>query len=135
LGAVGDVGVGKVSAQDFGGLLLVRWIGVGVHEEDRDRLNAEALEVLGQCAERGDVERRHDLTGAPDALGDLEAELAWDQRLVAAVVEIEWIGAGAAGGLPHRPGAPCGEQRRPFTPSFGPRLYYPPGGVGGWGRL
>src|SRR5262249_57331032 len=125
----------EVIEQDSAGCLLVRWMGGGVHEEDRDRLNAEALEVLGQCAERGDVERRHDLTGAPDALGDLEAELAWDQRLVAAVVEIEWIGAVAAGELQHVAEAPGGGHPRPFTPSFGPRLYYPPGGVGGWGRL
>src|SRR5262249_56645889 len=111
----------EVIEQDSAGCLLVRWMGGGVHEEDRDRLNAEALEVLGQCAERGDVERRHDLTGAPDALGDLEAELAWDQRLVAAVVEIEWIGAGAAGALPPVPEAPCGDPRGPFTPALGPR--------------
>ena len=49
----------------LGGFLLVRRIGVGVHEEDRDRLDGQLLELRGERRERRLVERRDDLALAP----------------------------------------------------------------------
>ena len=79
----------------------MRRVGVGVHEEDRHGFDAERLDLAGERRQRGGVERRDDLALAADALGHLEPKRARDQRLVAAIVQVERIGPVAARDFEH----------------------------------
>ncbi len=101
LGGAGDVDARQQRAQRRGGLFLVRRVGVGVHEEDRDRFDAERFDLAGERRQRGGVERRDDLALAADALGHLEPQRARDQRLVAAIVQVERVGPVAARDFEH----------------------------------
>ena len=83
------------------GPLLVRRVGVGVHEEHRDRLDARVLSRRATAASSASSSGVITSPAALDALVDLEPELARDQRLVAEEREIERIGPVAARDLQH----------------------------------
>ncbi len=89
----------------------MRRIGVGVHEEDRDRLDAKLFQLLGQRGQRRDIKRRDDLAIAADPLRHLETQHARNERLVASIVQIERIGPVAARDLEHVAEALGGEER------------------------
>ena len=89
----------------------MRGVGIGVHEEDRDRLDASLLQRLRKRRQRRDIERGYDLALASDAFRYLETQRARDQRLVAAVMQVEWIGPVAARDLQHVAEALGGDER------------------------
>ena len=66
---------------------LVRRVGVGVQQADRDRLHLRRLEPLGRGHDRCLIERLPDLAQGAHPLVDFEAKAARHQRLRARVVE------------------------------------------------
>ncbi len=71
---------GQSLAEDRGGAFLMRGIGVGMNEGDRDRLDVAAHEVRGDGAHGGFVEREPHHTFDVHALGNGEAQRARHQR-------------------------------------------------------
>ena len=76
-----DVKPGEMLLQQVARASLVRRVGIGVQEDDRDRLDA----LRRQCAARRNdvilVERRILAAVGAHALRGLETELAWNERL------------------------------------------------------
>ena len=82
-----------------------------MEEHDRDRFDAEAGELLAECVDLVIVERRPDRAVGDDALVDLEAQRALDQRLVLLEEEIVGIRPVDAADLVNVAKALGGDQR------------------------
>ena len=77
-----DKHIGMIGLDQLLGAHLVTGIAVAVEEQDRDRFDAEAVELRREGRNFGLVERDVDVAVGQDSLPRLEAQRALDQRLV-----------------------------------------------------
>ncbi len=97
IGAEGDVSVGQQLFQFLSRRFLVGRVDVRVHEKNRHRLDAEFTDRDGEFFQARNIERRYHFALAAHAFGYFEAQLAWNQRLIALIVQIERVGTVATG--------------------------------------
>ena len=112
LGAAGHIDAGQQLGELGDRALLVLGIGVGVHEGNRDGFDALRLQVPRETAQLAGIQRGDHRAVGADALGHLVAPFARDQRFVALIVQIEWVGAVAARDLQHVAEAAGGDEGR-----------------------
>ena len=112
LGAHRDVGVGPFGRGDLARPPLVRIVQVGMDEVDHERLGALRPEPARRLAHLVLGEGHDDLALGVHALVDLEAQIARDQRLEAALEPVR-RGARAPSQLEHVAEAPRRDEPRP----------------------
>ena len=75
-----DISFGKLLTQQLAKPLLMRRIGVGMEQADRDAFDAGVFERADRCRRRVFVERRQHLAGGIEPLVHFQAQIARHQR-------------------------------------------------------
>ncbi len=101
-----------IAQQDLFRARLVLRVAIGMEEHDRDGIDAELLESLAECDDLVIAHRRPDRAVGDDALVDLEAQRALDQRHVLLEEKIVRVRPVDAADLVNVAKALGGEQRR-----------------------
>jgi len=108
-----EVGVSiQLLAQHLRRAPLVRRIGIGVQQADRDRFDALLPQPLGDLARLGFVERLLHLTTRAEPLGEFVAQAPWHQRRRLLVLQVVHHGDAQPPHLEHVAKAFGGDQRR-----------------------
>ena len=110
--AEGDISIRQKFFELLGGGFFMGRVDIGIHEKNRHRLDAKLFDFIGELFQSRRVERRDHFAFAAHPLGDFEAQLARNQGLVALIVEIEGVGAVAAGDFQNVAKTFAGHQRR-----------------------
>ena len=113
LGAGGHVDPGEPRPQALGDGAFVAVVAIGVEEGDRHRLDVEPGDDPGEPVDLLRIGLGQHLAAPVHPLVDFEAERARDQRRGAAELDIEGVGAVAAGKLESIAEPLGGDQRRP----------------------
>ena len=107
----GDEERGRRLAQDLADAPLMRRIGIGMQEADRDGFDLQRFERGDEAAQLALVERDQDVALRVHALGELEGEIARDQRFRPVEEKVESLNSVAAADRICIPEAARGDER------------------------
>ena len=108
----GDAHSGQLLLEDLPHAQLVRWVCVGVDEADGDRLHVALSQSGGEPARLVLVERRDDVSGVIDSLGDLETVAPANVGRRDVCVRVPEVGLRPAPDLDHVAEIARGDHRR-----------------------